>query len=274
MLTPRQIIDAAIAEFEPVAIYAGYTGGGDSLALAHWMMTNVPDCKLFLVNTGVGIERARQHVRDVCKDRNWPLVEIRSKEECGQDYDALVLERGFPGPDHHKKMYDRLKGRAIGKLVRDSKKQRMDKVLIASGIRHDESIIRMGYSGREINRIGAQVWCNPIYWWTKEQRDEYIAKHDLPISPISKALGMSGECGCGAYAQPGELKHWAAVDPEFGKRIECLEQKVLERGFTWKWDGRPPKGGHNPQQIDFITPLCGAGCLRSAVVQKELDEAA
>jgi 3'-phosphoadenosine 5'-phosphosulfate sulfotransferase (PAPS reductase)/FAD synthetase len=255
----------------------GFSGGRDSICVTHWMMNHVPGCQAFHANTGIGIEATREYVRKTCKDFGWPLVEIRAKEDCGQDYEALVREQGFPGPDHHKKMYDRLKGRAVELLVRNTKRHRLDKVMIASGIRHDESLIRMGYAGREINKIGAQVWVNPIYWWSKHDRDDYIAKHNLPVNPISKELGMSGECGCGAYAQPGELKAWKRIDPEFGERIERLQMEVLANGFTWAWDGRPPAGGHNPDQgsLDpnvIEAPLCGTGCMRSAVVQQELEE--
>lgn len=271
-LTPNQILDQAIKEHGPVATYVGFSGGLDSIVVTHWMMTHVHGCKVFHANTGIGIERTRIYMRETCKRFSWPLVEIRAKEDCGQDYDELVKEQGFPGPDHHKKMYDRLKGRAVEMLVRNSKRHRLDRILIASGIRHDESLIRMGYAGREINRIGAQVWVNPIYWWSKHDRDVYIDKHNLPINPISTELGMSGECGCGAYAQPGELKAWKRIDQDFGLRIEKLQQEVLARGFTWAWDGRPPQGGHNPDQETLFAPLCGAGCMRSAVVQAEIEK--
>lgn len=276
MLEPEAIVAAALSEHKPVGIYVGFSSGRDSIAVTHWMMTNVPGCKVFHANTGIGIEASRRFVRGICAAYGWELVEIRAKEDCGEDYDKLVLEQGFPGPDHHRKMYDRLKGRAVEMLVRNTKKQRMDRVLIASGIRHDESLIRMGYAGREINRVGAQVWVNPIYWWDKARRDAYIAEHGLPVNPVSKELGMSGECGCGAYAQPGELKAWRRVDPIFGERIDRLQMAVLAKGFTWAWDGHPPAGGHNPAQqgLDnelMAAPLCGSGCMRSAVVQQEME---
>jgi 3'-phosphoadenosine 5'-phosphosulfate sulfotransferase (PAPS reductase)/FAD synthetase len=274
---PEEIVATAIRLFKPVAIVVGYTGGGDSTVVKHWMTKNVPGCKVFLANTGIGIEAARQWVRDECRRNNDELIEIRAKEDCGEDYDELVKEFGFPGPDHHQKMYDRLKGRAVGMMVRNAKRHRMDRVMIASGIRHDESLIRMGYAGSEINKVGAQVWVNPIYWWSKQQCNDYIAKHNLSISPIAKALGMSGECGCGAYAHPGELNAWRRVDPAFGERIDRLQLEVLDRGFTWGWDMEPPAGGHNKDQgrLDptvMNAPLCGAGCMRSAVVQEELNE--
>lgn len=272
--TPHQIVMRAIEIYKPVAIYAGFSGGNDSRALTKWMMDNIPGCKPFHINTGIGIEQTRQYVRDTCNLYGWDLQEIRALEDCGQSYEELCLAHGFPGPDGHQMMYSRLKERGVRKLVRDAKvgHPRSAKVLIASGIRHDESLIRMGYAGREINTVGGQVWVNPLYWWTKEQRDDYNAQSGIPENPVTKLLGMSGECGCGAFAQPGELKRWAAIDPSFGERIEQLQNRVLEQGYTWSWEGRPPNGGiKKGQQGLFQMPMC-VGCEKSAVVREQLNE--
>jgi len=274
---PREIVDEAIERYKPVAIYVGYSGGNDSLRVTHWSMTNIPGCEVFHVNTGIGVERTRVHVRETCKRFGWPLNEMRAMD-CGQDYDAICRIYGFPGPDSHTFMYSCLKERAIRALLRKAKKgrPRRSKVMLLSGVQHADSVRRMRYAGREINTNGSQLWVNPFYWSSKAERDQYIAKHKLPINPVTRELGMSGECGCGAYAQPGELERWRKVDPSFGERIDRLSQEVLAKGFTWSWEGHPPKGGHNKDQIvmdgDGFMPLCGASCYKSAVVQQELAE--
>ena len=154
------IVQRAIDEHNPVALRVGFSGGRDSLAITHWMMTHYPETQVFHCNTGIGIERTREFVRQTCKDYGWPLIEIRAKEDCGQDYDAIVKSHGFPGPDGHRYMYSLLKERPIRKLVRDAKAghKRRDCVLIAAGVRHDESVRRMGYGGQEVNRQGGQLW--------------------------------------------------------------------------------------------------------------------
>ena len=270
--TPADIVAEALDRYKPIAIYAGFSGGNDSRAVTHWMMSNVPGCQALHINTGIGIEASRQYVRDTCKAQGWPLTEIRAKEDCGEDYDANVLRHGFPGPDGHQFMYRRLKERAVYALVKRAKvgHPRSAKVLIAAGVRYDESVRRMGYAGREINKIRAQIWANPVYWWTKAERDAYNAASGLPENPVVKQLGMSGECGCGAFAHPGELAKWRAIDTSFGARIDRLQSECLARGFTWGWEGRPPKGGFNRDQISlFEHPLC-VGCEKSAIVKAEL----
>ena len=64
---PWEIIAKALAQFKPIAIYACYSGGNDSLQAVHWAMTNIPGCKVLHINTGIGIERTREHVRKTCK---------------------------------------------------------------------------------------------------------------------------------------------------------------------------------------------------------------
>lgn len=261
--TAEEIIQEAQETYEPVAVFVGFSGGSDSLAATHWMMEHVPGCRALHCNTGIGIEKTREFVRETCEQYGWPLTEIRAKEDCGQDYDDLIREHGFPGPDHHSKMYSRLKERCIEKLVRETKTHRMDKVAIATGIRHDESRVRAGYAGREINRRGAQVWLNPLYWWTGSDMRQYIKANGLPKNPVSDMLGMSGECLCGAYAHKGEKELVRLIDPDVVDRIERLEWECLKQGMTWGWEGAPPAGGFNPNQgmldMEYEQPMC-VGC--------------
>lgn len=258
-LTPREIIDKALADHSPVAIRVGLSGGGDSVATTDWMMENVPGCIPFHCNTGIGIERTREFVRDLCSDRKWPLIEIRAKEDCGQDYDEIVLREGFPGPFSHRFMFTQLKERAIRRIVAVAKSNRRDRVLIASGVRHDESVRRMGYAGAEVTRKGSQVWASPIYWWSGTVRDAYIKTRGLPTNPVSAMLGMSGECLCGAFAHKGEKQLVKLVCPATYERICALEQRALAAGFTWGWEGKPPDGGRDKRQISMFMPLC-VGC--------------
>lgn len=239
-------MNQAIEEHSPVKMFVGFSGGRDSLSITHWMMTNYPNCEVFHCNTGVGIERTREFVRQTCKDFGWPLTEIRAKEDCGQDYEEFVKRWGFPGPGGHGLMYSRLKERAINKLVRDNKTAWKDRILIATGIRHDESKRRMRYVGNEINRTGAKLWVNPIYWWSGSDRDKYIKENNLPINPVSQELGMSGECLCGAFAHKGEKELVRIVCPETAEYLDKLEKEVMSLGFDWGWEGAPnPKKKEN-----------------------------
>ncbi len=263
----KELMDEAIARYRPVQIYGGFSGGNDSLAECHWLMANYPSAKLVHVNTGIGCRRTRQFVSETVERYGWPLVEMHAAD-CGQSYEWIVRKWGFPGPAHHHICYRRLKERPIALLVKRTKIKRSDKVLIATGIREDESLIRMGYKGREINKKGAQVWVNPIYWWSRQTRDDYLMENQIRRNPVTDELGISGECMCGAFAQPGELDRLRKVDPELAARIDALHEEIKHK-FAWGWEGRPPKKPKSSPRD--IHPMC-IGCEKSAIVQAEMME--
>lgn len=260
--TPEQIV-AEAREQNPVKWLVGYSGGDDSAAAVAWAMENVPGCEVLHINTGIGIERTRQHVRDVCAMFGWVLHEIRAKEDCGQDYRQMVIEHGFPGPYMHRKMYQRLKERCVRKVIARFKNHRRQRVAIITGIRYEESAKRMLYAGGEVNRVGSQLWVNPLYWWTKQQMMVYARSRGVPRSPVSAELGMSGECLCGAYAHPGELALIKIVCPQTHAYIRELETEVRAAGHAWGWEDKPPrklalKPISDERQTTFM-PLC-VGC--------------
>jgi hypothetical protein len=187
----------------------------------------------------------------------WPLTEIRAKEDCGQDYDQLVIERGIPGPGHHYKMFQRLKERCVEELLRRNKAKRSDCVMLATGIRQDESARRSGYHYTIIDFRWSMMWVNPFYYKSRDWFLAYIREHDLRQNPVSEILGMSGECLCGAYAHAGELDLVKIVCPATYDRIKALEQRVFDAGHSWGWEQSPPK--KCKPKVDKFMPMC-MGC--------------
>lgn len=256
---PIEIVNAALENFPCSEVFVGYSGGFDSLVTTHWMMNNIKGCRVFHANTGIGIEKTREFVRNTCLEAGWPLTEIRAKEDCGQDYDALVIERGFPGAGHHYKMFQRLKERCAWKLLAANKKKRGDNVMLATGIRMDESKRRSGYKYSVIDFSGNLMWVNPFYYKEKSWFSAYIKENGLIQNPVSLTLGMSGECLCGAYAHKGELDLIKIVCRETYERIKALELKVKEAGHSWGWEDQPPKKPKTCPNTNKFMPFC-VGC--------------
>lgn len=256
--SPAEIALAALELAKPVRTFVGFSGGFDSLVTTHWCMNNVPGCEVFHANTGIGIERTREFVRETCAKFGWPLTEIRAKEDCGQDYDSWVRRNGFPGPGMHYIMFARLKERCVEKLLMRSKHTRPDNIVVMTGIRQDESERRAGYQYTLVDFHGNTCWVNPFYYRSKSWFREYIKLHDLPENPVSKMLGMSGECLCGAYAHKGELELVKIVCPETYERIRKLEEEVRAAGHNWGWEDAPPKDRHKRTRNMFM-PMC-VGC--------------
>jgi 3'-phosphoadenosine 5'-phosphosulfate sulfotransferase (PAPS reductase)/FAD synthetase len=247
----RSILRDAISEYRPVEVLAGFSGGHDSLVTTHFTLGELEHASSLHINTGIGIDATRRFVRETAMLRGWDL--IISKAEAS--YEDLVLGKvetypgGFPGAPMHPVMYRRLKERPLHKTAmmlrshysRQTRGKRW--VMVATGVRGDESAIRTGY--KEAVRADAEhsiLWVNPFYWATADHFKAYRSAHDLPVNPVCLTLGFSGECLCGAHADVGELLRIRMVEPETADRIEALQRRSAEAGFPWGYeDNGPPK---------------------------------
>lgn len=265
----REILLEAIASHQPVKVFAAFSGGNDSIVATHFTLSVVPSAKVLHIDTGIGIPATREHVRSVAQRFDWDLLEARTPNS----YEDLVLGKspgylgGFPGRGMHGVMYSRLKERALRRAVRWAKfgHHRQSRVLIVSGIRADESKRRMGY-GRTESKVGSQVWVNPLYWASHADFEEYRQVHGLPRNPVKDRVGISGECLCGAYADPGELLMVELTCPRTGAYLRDLEGRVRAAGFPWGWEENPPKwwfrelearGIQPPRSVDpELMPMC------------------
>lgn len=240
----KQILDGAISEHQPVAIFVGFSGGYDSLVTTHFATSHESSVRPLHLNTGIGIEKTREFVRRTCGEYGWNLREERTRES----YEGLVLGRvngypgGFPGPGMHGLMYQRLKERPLRVVIAEAKQghPRNASVMMITGIRSDESRVRAGYR-RAISKVDSQVWVNPFYFATADHFREYRKVYSLPGNPVKDKCGMSGECLCGAHADKGELVRIRAACPNTADYLEDLEGRVRAAGFPWGYEGCPTK---------------------------------
>lgn len=258
-----------------------FSGGNDSTVLAH-IFRNLATHAIH-ANTGIGIEATRQFVRDTCAWWDLPLV-----EEHGESYRELVLERGFPGPAMHWKMYQRLKERALDKTrhtIGVANKRKVCAVFIA-GRRREESERRDGIVLHE--RDGSVIWASPLANWTKLDLNTYRlmaqAKHDpVPVNEVTQLIHMSGECLCGSFAHRGELDEIRMWFPDVAAEIEDLEAEVLATGrhpayrCQWGWGAEKAsveqmlKAGFTDQEVaehlthSRVGPLCQSCSARQGV---------
>jgi 3'-phosphoadenosine 5'-phosphosulfate sulfotransferase (PAPS reductase)/FAD synthetase len=212
-----------------------FSGGDDSTVLAH--MFRKFATHIAHANTTIGIEQTRQFVRDTAAGWNLPLIE----KVAPTSYRDLVLERGFPGPAQHWKMYTRLKERCLeqvrNELITNPRKQR---VLFIAGRRRDESARRVDVPLN--SRKGSTIWAAPLAFWSKLDLNDYRRAHpDVPRNEVSALLHMSGECLCGAFAKRDELDQIADWFPDVAAEIHALEAEVAARpgipaeACKWGW---------------------------------------
>lgn len=248
----QRIIDAR-NKYDPIEVFGLFSGGHDSFCATYIASLTKKFRGAVHINTGIGVEATHQYVRDTSKSMGWLLSEYYAEsnrdshgELDPQIYDDLVIERGFPGPDHHGKMYDRLKDRCLRCLQRDcgatARTKKPRRVMYISGCRSDESIRRMANT-EEVQVDGQRIWVAPIHDWTKLDTSELIERAGAKRNPVVDLIHKSGECLCGAFAQPGELAElsmWPETRPVY-ERIIALQKKVNNAGFPWGWEEGPPK---------------------------------
>jgi 3'-phosphoadenosine 5'-phosphosulfate sulfotransferase (PAPS reductase)/FAD synthetase len=225
-----------------------FSGGNDSTTLAHLFRDTATHA--IHANTTIGIEQTRQFVRDTCTEWGIPLIE----KVAPVSYRDLVIERGFPGPAMHFKMYQRLKERCLDAARTDLgvANSRSNVAIFIAGRRRQESKRRADVPLWE--RDGSVIWVSPLAFWTKLDLNTYrLMNPSIPRNPASDTLHMSGECLCGAFAHRGELDEIGHWYPEVRAEIEALEAEVRAAGHaepfcTW---------GHGQgKPAEQVGPMC------------------
>ena len=261
-MNPFQSFELAFDEYNPKAVLLMFSGGHDSLVSTHWAATfldlkGIP-YKVYHGDTGTGIPETRKFVDSVCEFFGWDLV-VRSPKPP-YDYETLVKKHGFPGPAQHPIMYRNLKEKPLRKYISQeikSSPQARENVLLVTGIRSSESVIRMGYK-ESVRKDGSRIWCSPIMDWSEKDCEGWIKAHNLPRNPVKDKICISGECLCGCFAKPEEPSEIKKMFPKAWERIEALSPHS-----AWRWGsgGRSRYEKHNPpgtMKIPF-QPMC-VGC--------------
>ncbi len=242
------LIDRALERHPCSHVFGLFSGGHDSLCACHVAAQHPAFTSIVHIHTGIGVEATREFVRATCERCAWPLLELRAKEDCNQDYEDIVMQHGFPGPHGHRFHYIRLKERCLVKLTKAHKQHAKDHIMLVTGVRSSESTRRMG-TVDPIQKDGARVWTAICHDWTNSDQHHYMQQHDLPRNPVKDKMCMSGECLCGAFAKKGELREWLFHFPDDPgiKKLLAIREKVLKQ-FPWDWDEAGPPAWFRQQQ--------------------------
>jgi 3'-phosphoadenosine 5'-phosphosulfate sulfotransferase (PAPS reductase)/FAD synthetase len=263
---PADIIADAWTEHAPTKAYVMFSGGKDSSVTLDYLWRNHRD-KIngaLHINTGIAVPETSAFARRFCDERGIAYHEYAVPSDT---YESLVERYGFPGAMSHRFMYINLKQRAMEAFMRDFKTARYDRIALLTGVRYSESIRRMGNS-KPVSRVGSQVWVAPLIDFSNMEMHEYREQYSVQMSEASRTLHMSGDCLCGAYAQPGELAMVDLFHPDIAKRIRALQERVAEANVwrvkhdqppipaTWGWEHNDP----SQRPAEAPGPLC-VGCV-------------
>lgn len=256
---PREILRAAIDEHRPARVIGLTSGGRDSTA-ALGSVAELLDYAAH-IDTGTALPGVSDHAATVARTLG---LEIDVRRTPWSEYEDMVLQHGFPGPAQHRIAYIRLKERRLAEIRRDAQTRRGERVILVTGVRLAESVRRMGRV-KPVHRAGSLVWVAPILDYDGEQVRQATA--GIPPSDASALIHRSGECNCGAFAQPREREMLAQLWPEWWRRFEDLEGAARDAGKPCVWGQRPPSTPRRKRpgegQLSMPGPLC-AGCTSGA----------
>jgi 3'-phosphoadenosine 5'-phosphosulfate sulfotransferase (PAPS reductase)/FAD synthetase len=249
----HSIYKNALDRWNPPVAMILYSSGNDSTALLSLFASRIPlaaHC-----NTGTGVEEAFEFAQQMCKKYGAELIVDAADEK--DSYETIVREHGFPGPGQHGTIYRRIKERALRKIKKRYPIARLTKYLFVTGVRASESARRAGY--KCVEKVeGNIVWLNPLYYWTDDDMAAYRQQYRVPFNPVSKVLGISGECLCGCYAQPDELDKLRLNFPRAAARIDRWAGIAAAHGKPCVW-GKAPASTDNKACGNNVGALC-AGC--------------
>lgn len=228
------VVSAAIAEHKPSKVFALFSGGHDSLVATHVMSQHPAFSGVVHIDTGIGLEETQQFVVDNCAREGWPLHILRGSFS----YEQLVIRYGFPGPASHGYMYRYLKERPLMRFLGEQKDSSKDRIGLSGGMRSQESTRRMGHV-EPVHRSGAAVWTSAIHNWSAYDINAYVKYAGLQRNKVKDNLHISGECFCGAFADPLEMRELEYFYPEMAARIHKIEDIVTLAAELPKSDIKP-----------------------------------
>ena len=185
------------------------------------------------------VAKEEYKLKHICKAPTYNGV-----EQNHNTYFEIVKRHGFPGKTKtaHSWMYRWLKDHTVNKIIssiRQSKRNRY--IVIISGARKHESVRRMGTS-QDITVHGKNIWLNICNEWTNSEVNAFAEDNNLSKlrSPISKSMGVSGECFCGCFNTKGEHKELQIFSPSTAEKITYIHNWLKENTeHDWDWESGP-----------------------------------
>lgn len=256
----HRLIDRVLREHSPAEWVPLLSGGHDSVCACHIASLHPEAPKPFTVyqiDTGIRSAANFEYVERVCDQFGWEL-DRRASPNSEDSYESFVRACGFPGPGMHSWAYARLKERVIQQLATE-KSVGQRPVMFLSGCRRRESVRRMGYAvevrrGDGLYETGhlrnpSRLWVAPCLEWMPPDQTLYMEEFGIPRNPIKDAVGLSGECFCGANARQDATEQTARDElalirehcPDVYDEIQRLSAIARECGQPDRWGEKPKK---------------------------------
>ncbi len=274
--SPNEIMDEAISKYKLEKVYVLFSGGKDSVCVAHFIATNYP--KLFggcvFTNTGLSSNATRRFVIDYCKEMNWKLHMTWPSEN--ERYYKVVMKHGFARQGNHRLVMGYIKYHTWYYFLRE-RILKGEKCAFISGVRKRESMIRnkrrLFTKSPVDNKSRFELFIKPFLYKNGTQLWEYYNKHGLKKTPVYEWLNKSGECLCGSFTETWELKMLEKFDPLSFNTIKWMEKQLKKYGTKEaqkysKWgakqlsnDNQVGQSTDDVEQQSTMEDYCGESCM-------------
>lgn len=226
-------MDEAIQKYNLDNLYVLFSGGKDSVCVAHFIATNYP--KLFagcvFTNTGLATNQTRKFVIDYCKEMGWKLHMTWPSEN--ERYYKIVMNHGFARQGNHRLVMGYIKYHSWYYFLKEKITGGQNACFI-SGVRKKESKIRDKkrlFTKTPVDtRSRYEIFVKPFLYKNGLQLWEYYNKYELKKSPAYEWLNKSGECLCGSFTEPWELMMLEKYDQLSFQAIKWLEKEIQLHG--------------------------------------------
>lgn len=247
----KELADRVKKDYDPYAVIVGLTTGFDSNVALKLATMFLDVTAAFTADTTISAPETLANCERVAKEE-YGLRHILRKpnyngvKEHPNTYFEVVKQHGFPGKTDsvHTWMFRWLKDHAISPIVSSIRKRKHNRnIVIISGARKDESKKRWSTS-EDITIRGSNIWVNICNQWSTGEVHAFATDNNLDRfrSPISKAIGMSGDCFCGCYARPGDLIELKIASPSTYEKIMYIWHWLREHtDKDWSWENGPSK---------------------------------
>lgn len=207
-LSAQEILGWAIKNFAPRIALSCSFGAPEGMALLDMMHRIDPASRVFVLDTG-RLPQQTYDLIDRVRDRYDKRVEVVFPR--AQDVQDMVRAKGL------NLFYESVENRQLCCRIR--KVEPLNRYLAdndldawVAGLRREQGVTRGDTRKLEIDSAhGGIVKVNPIADWTREQVQEYVAAHDVPINRLHAEGYPSVGCApCSRAIQPGD-------DPRAGR---------------------------------------------------------
>lgn len=270
-------------DYDPYAVIVGLTTGFDSNVALKLATMFFDVTAAFTCDTTISAIETLSNCEKVAKDVYGLKHIVRQPtynciDQNPNTYFEIVKQHGFPGKTitAHSWMYKWLKDHTISKIISSIRQRKRGKnIVIVSGARKHESVRRFGTS-KDITIQDSNIWVNICNEWTNSEVSAFSDDYNLDRyrSPISKSIGISGECFCGCFAQKGELTEIKYASPTTYEKLMYIQKWLQENtNMRWGWEESPNKSYTLEKygQINMFSPqmLMCSTCMNNNPITNE-----